>query len=81
MPEVAEGLRNVYFDTAASPFLYDARVFDVAASLVGSDRILLGSDFPLLRTRRLLRQVGGSVLPEADREAVLGGNAARLLGL
>jgi hypothetical protein len=81
MPEVAEGLRNVYFDTAASPFLYDARVFDVAAALVGSGRILLGSDFPLLRTRRLLRQVGGSDLPEADRNGVQGGNAARLLGL
>ena len=26
MPEVKEGLANVYFDTAASPFLYDRRV-------------------------------------------------------
>ena len=79
MPEVAEGIRNVYFDTAASPFLYDARVFEVAASLVGPERILLGSDYPLLRASRLLGQVRESGLPDADKEAITGGNAARLL--
>ena len=46
MPEVAEGLGNVYFDTAASPFLYDARVFTVVASLVGADRVLPGERLP-----------------------------------
>ena len=81
MPEVAQALRNVYFDTAASPFLYTPRVFPVVASLVGADKILLGSDYPLLRPRRLIRQVEESGLSEADREAVLGGNAARLLGV
>ena len=79
MPEVAEALSNVYFDTAASPFLYAPRVFRVAASLVGADRVLLGSDFPLLRASRLLRQVDDSDLSASEIEAVTGGNAARLL--
>ena len=79
MPEVAEGLRNVYFDTAASPFLYTPGIFPTVASLVGADRILLGSDFPLLRAGRLLEQVRGSSLSEPEKEAVLGGNAVRLL--
>ena len=81
MPEVSEGLENAYFDTAASPFLYNRRVFDVGASLVGADKILLGSDFPLLRTRQLIKQVESSSLSEGDKAAITGGNASRLLGL
>ncbi|MQG69643.1 MAG: amidohydrolase [SAR202 cluster bacterium] len=60
MPEVARALGNVYFDTAASPFLYTADVFSVVADLVGVDKILLGSDYPLLRPARLLRQLDES---------------------
>ncbi len=81
MPEVKEAMKNVYFDTAASPFLYEPEVFEIGASLVGADRILLGSDYPLLRTERLLRQVSDSSLSEAEAGAIRGGNAARLLGL
>lgn len=81
MPEVAEGLTNVYFDTAASPFLYTPQIFRTAAGLVGANRILLSSDYPLLRMRRLLRQVEESGLSDAEKAAVTGGNAARLLSI
>ena len=81
MPEVEEGLVNVYFDTAASPFLYDRRVLEAGARLVGAGRILLGSDYPLLRASRLLRQVERADLPEEHKGAIRGGNAAKLLGL
>ena len=43
MPEVREAIGNVYFDTAASPFLYDTRVFEQVTSLVGADRERLPS--------------------------------------
>ena len=81
MPEVAKDIGNVYFDTAASPLLYDGRVFEIVARLVGADRILLGSDYPLLKPRRLIEQVKRASLSEADERAVLGENAASLLGL
>ena len=80
MPEVGEVLRkNVYFDTAASPFLYGQGVFSAVAGLVGANRILLGSDFPLLRASRLLRQLEASSVSEAEKEAIRATNAAELL--
>ncbi len=81
MPEVAAASRNLYFDTAASPFLYRREVFAAVVSLVGADKVLFGTDFPLLRHRRLLRQVEQASLNAEAREAILGVNAARLLGL
>ena len=81
MPEVAAALGNVYFDTAASPFLYTPQVYPAVASLVGSDKLLFGSDYALLRPRRLLKEIAASSLEPAERDAVQGANAARLLGL
>ncbi len=81
MPEVADALANVYFDTAASPFLYHANVFQTVSGLVGADRVLLGSDYPLLRARRLVAQVRGSSLTADDQAAIVGGNAVKLLKL
>ena len=80
MPEVRDSLRNVYFDSAASPFLYDATVFGVAAQAAGPDRILFGSDYPLLTQRRVLQQARDGGLSPEDGAAALGGNAVRLLG-
>ena len=81
MPEVREGLENVYFDTAASPFLYDPPVFEAASGLVGPGKILMGSDFPLMPAARLLGQIDDSGLSAEDAKAVKGGNGARLLDL
>ena len=73
MPEVKEALENVWFDTAASPFLYDADVFDAVSDLVGRDKVLLGSDFPLLRFGRIVRQVeeAGSEVAEFSTQGPL----------
>ncbi len=81
MPEVAEALSNVYFDTAASPFLYDRRVFEVASAVVGPDRILAASDYPLTPYSRVRSQIDKAGLSGADRAAVLGETAAGLFGL
>lgn len=81
MPEVAEALGNVYFDSAASPFLYVPDVFANAVNLVGRDKVLFGTDYPLISQKRLLDQVEGQGLDAEVKEAVLGGNARTLLGL
>ena len=66
MPEVHEALANIWFDTAASPFLYDASVFGTVSRLVGTEKVLLGSDYPLLRFGRQARQVEEAGLNVAD---------------
>ena len=80
MPEVAEVIKNVYFDTAASPFLYRPEVIATVVGLVGSQRVLFGSDYPLMGHRRPLRQIEEAGLGMVDLEAILGGTAARLFG-
>ncbi|MDG1701687.1 MAG: amidohydrolase family protein [Opitutae bacterium] len=45
--KIKNHLKNVYYDTAASPLLYDINVFRNVINLVGSEKILFGSDFPL----------------------------------
>ncbi|MEW6258982.1 MAG: amidohydrolase family protein [Thermodesulfobacteriota bacterium] len=77
--EMQERFRNVWFDTAASPFLYDSRVYAIAASIVGIDRILFGSDFPLIRPERYRREMLASGLEPQQMDAVMGENARRLL--
>lgn len=79
--EAGEVLANVYFDTAASPYLYDTRIWRVAADTAGAHRILLGSDYPLLRPGRYLDEIRRSTLTPEEQAAICGGNATRLFNL
>jgi predicted TIM-barrel fold metal-dependent hydrolase len=81
MPEVRGALENVYFDTAASPFLYRPEIYREVCQLAGADRILFGSDYPLMPQRRVLNEINDAGLPEEDRTLILSGNARRLLGI
>lgn len=79
MPEVAEAARNVLYDTAASPYLYDPAIYSLALNIVGAERILFGSDYPLLSPRRYFSQWEKIRLPRKARVDIRGGNAYRLL--
>ena len=80
MPEVSEALANVFFDTAATPFVYHRQIFEHTMYLVGIDEVLFGSDYPLLSQKRVMEQVKSLSLPELAKEMILGANAERLLG-
>ena len=81
MPEVKRAMSNVFFDTAASPFLYHPQVYNQVVQLVGADKVLFGSDYPLLAQSRLLNEMRSLNLPAATRDLILSGNAQRLLGI
>ena len=79
--EVKASLKNVYFDTAASPYLYDADVYRLAIQRVGVGKILFGSDFPLLPPIRYFDEMKTAGLSQDEMQQICGGNAAELFGL
>ncbi len=81
MPEVSKSLKNVYFDTAASLFLYQNDIFDYVTKLVGEDKILFGSDYPLIRQNRIIEAINALDLSQEIKNKVLGGNAKKLLAI
>ena len=81
MPEVKQAMTNVFFDTAASPLLYSPEIYHQVTRLVGADKILFGSDYPLLTQNRTINEIKSSDLPEEAKGQILGGNAQKLLSI
>ena len=79
MPEVRKTLATVFYDTAAAPYLYGAGIYRAVESTAGIEKIILGSDYPLLAPGRYLP--GLEALTPPARAAVLAGNARKVFGL
>ena len=79
MPEIADALGNVWYDTAALPFLYRPSAIAATAMTAGSDRILFGTDYPLLTHRRVIEYVTSGGLSQLDLDAIMGGTASSLV--
>ncbi len=78
MPEVHNELRNVYFDSAASPLLYRSEVFEASVAAAGPDKILFASDFPLITQDRALRDFRQANLSNEQIRSSLDQNARRV---
>lgn len=81
MPEIQRITANVWYDTAATVYLYRQDIFPIVANLVGADRILFASDYGLLPQQRIIEHIQQSGLDADAVKLVLGGNAQRLLGI
>ena len=81
MPEVQKAMENVFFDSAASPFLYSPQIYTQVIDLVGPEKILFGTDYPLLKPGRLLSEIDSLGLSDEARRMILADNAKNLLGL
>jgi len=72
-----DSLRRFYFDTVT----HDEKVLRELVALAGADRVLCGSDYPfdmgVERPAEIVRALG---LAPDEEQAILGGNARRLLG-
>lgn len=82
MPEVAATTGHVLYDTAASTYLYRPAVFRAVLDVVGPERVLWGSDHPVLGMRRFLRRtLRDAKMTDHELHRVLAGNAARVYHL
>ena len=79
MHEVRELFAHLYVDTAAQRLLYDHAAYENLIGLIGADRILLGSDYPLVPQSRQIEELRSGVFKSSDLELILGANAKRLL--
>jgi predicted TIM-barrel fold metal-dependent hydrolase len=76
--ELKEALKNVWFDTAASPFLYDPAIYKTAGSIVGYEKILFGSDYPLIKPGRYFKEIDTAGVGPENIAKIKGNNASRL---
>ncbi|HEV2388614.1 MAG TPA: amidohydrolase family protein [Candidatus Acidoferrales bacterium] len=72
-------LKRFYYDTVN----FDPGALSLAIAFAGSDHILAGSDYPhqIGSIERMKASIAALAIAERDRQAILGGNACRLLGL
>ena len=86
-PYVKKVFKNVYYDTAASPLLYDQKVWRSVVDVVGAQKIFYGSDYPLrvypktqfkAEFKSFLEDIGQANLTLEERASILGGNATTL---
>jgi hypothetical protein len=81
MPEVRDALKNVYYDTAATPYLYRSEIYSTAVKIIGAEKIIFGSDYPLLGILRYRDSIESEISSPENREKVFGGNARQVLGV
>jgi len=72
-----EYLRMLYYDSC----VYDRPVLQHLVDKVGADRVVLGSDYPVGEMKPVEFVSDSATLTEAQKDKIVAGNAAALLGL
>jgi predicted TIM-barrel fold metal-dependent hydrolase len=69
-------LGGLLFDTAS----LGPRAIEMAVAILGAERIMLGTDYPIFATHTATEALAGARIDGAARAAIASGNAAALLG-
>jgi aminocarboxymuconate-semialdehyde decarboxylase len=75
----SEYLKDFYYDTVN----FDVKALQFAIDFAGSDHLVAGSDYPhqIGSIDKMLSSIGQLEISEQEKAAILGDNAAKLLGL
>ncbi len=75
----SEYLKRFYYDTVN----FDPKALQLAIDFAGTGRILAGSDYPhkIGSLEKMIESIGALDISASDKESILGGNAARLMGI
>ncbi|HMB32284.1 MAG TPA: amidohydrolase family protein [Desulfohalobiaceae bacterium] len=76
--EISNVLENCWFDTAAVPFLYQPQALAAMAQALGIEKLLFGTDFPLLPPSRYYKEFAQSGLTEDQLADLYGHNAQKI---
>ena len=79
MKEVKQISKNVFYDTATTSFLYNFNIFQISKRLVGSEKIIFGSDYPLLNPQRILKEM--EILSKEEMENISYRNIKSILSI
>jgi predicted TIM-barrel fold metal-dependent hydrolase len=79
MASARNTLANVWYDTAASPLLYDDQIISQVTSWAPT-KVIFGTDYPLLAQHRFVRRVVALGIPSDRLERLLAGNILEILG-
>lgn len=75
----AQRFPNLYLETASSTI--DTNFLETAVAELGPEKIIFGTDTPLLDPWTQLAKIRETRLTPAARELIFGGNIARLIGM
>ncbi|MFW6007557.1 MAG: amidohydrolase family protein [Halanaerobiales bacterium] len=79
MPEMAEKLKNVFYDTAAVPFLYNKEVYKTLKTIGNINKIILGTDYPLISPEKYINDIKKSGLNSDEVKKILHKNISQII--
>jgi len=80
MPELKGKLSHVYYDISAGPFLYTPDIYRVVREIGIMDKVLLGTDYPLISPGRYYREMKKAGLTAEEINLICGENARKIWG-
>lgn len=70
---------NIFFDTAAIPFIYKKNIYEFLSHDLLKDKIVFGSDWPLLSPERYFREISENCLSESFKKKLFFENITAFL--